>query len=229
MANPRKGPGNGSLTVLMAATTGSPAGRFALASPLECAKKYWEKRVSRKSRSPIAIGAKSGRGARNPGTFALGNLKRGRALVDVADVGDRSAVEEAAQTVRVPNPLRKARSRPSTARAHADLVGPREIRLALINSTPSLAAGRSLFDRVNDTARVVAAIPGQLQKFRGAHMHASKKCPVSAATVHQIIWHFASELRPRLLDQARQPGDAINLRGFGRQRFHCDRTAGGFA
>src|SRR5262245_29824924 len=115
MANPRNGPGKGSLMVVLEATTGSPAGKFALASPFECAKKYWENRVSRKSRSPIAMGAKSGRGARNPGTEALGNLKRGRTFVDELEVPDGSE-PDAAASVLVPRSLRSSKneSEPST-------------------------------------------------------------------------------------------------------------------
>src|SRR5512144_3282611 len=86
MAKPRNGPGRGWRVVTLCATIGSPEASSAFTPDGLWAKKNWENRVSRKSRSPMATLAGSGRGRRSPLTpltGIFGSLKRGRGEAEV--------------------------------------------------------------------------------------------------------------------------------------------------
>ena len=90
---PAKGPGSGPFAVGTVATTGSPACKGSL-TPVMCAAKYCEKRVSRKRRSPMGSA-----GRRDLGGFAAKAGRGAGATADDDGAGEKDSAADAHEDV----------------------------------------------------------------------------------------------------------------------------------
>ena len=82
------------------------------------------------------------------------------------------------------------------------------------------------FEGVDDCAVVVALVADELEESGEGHVVFAEEWTVAGAAIHEVGVHLAAEFCARFDDEAREPGDAIDLGAFGGEFAHFDDAAG---